>query len=106
MLAPIAVNREGKIFRMNSDLLACETAWTGRKQAYIPDRNARAHARRRKSGGRTDNEVRELLDERINDIDPRVVSKVRCAVKAFESTRTQRAHILMGESSPAFDGAF
>ena len=97
VLAPIAVNREGKIFRMNSDLLACETAsgLGASKLIYLTETRGLMRAAE-KAVAVPVNEVRELLDERINDIDPRVVSKVRCAVKALESTRTQRAHILDG----------
>ncbi len=97
VLTPMAVNREGKIFRINSDLLAADVAvglkatklifLTVTRGLMVGDEKAVAVPLE---------DVKSILDSRKELIDPRVFSKVKCAVRALESTKTQRAHILDG----------
>ena len=97
VLAPMAVNREGRIFRINSDLLAADVATglgatkliflTATRGLLVGDEKAVAVPL---------GDVKSLMESRIEAIDPRVVSKVQCAIRALESTKTQRAHILDG----------
>jgi len=97
VLSPVAVNREGRIFRMNSDLLASEVAaglgatkliyLTVTRGLMVGDETAVAVPLQ---------DVKKMMEERSGDIDPRVFSKVKYAIKALETTRTRRAHILDG----------
>ena len=91
VLAPMAVNREGRIFRINSDLLAADVATglgatkliflTATRGLLVGDEKAVAVPL---------GDVKSLMESRIETIDPRVVSKVQCAIRALESTKTQR----------------
>lgn len=97
VLTPTAVNREGKVFRINSDLLAADVAaglgatklifMTVTRGLMVGDEKAVAVPL---------GEAKELMESRREMIDPRVFSKVKCAIRALETTRTQRAHILDG----------
>ncbi len=97
VLGPIAVNRQGRIFRMNSDMLAAETAiglgatklifLTVTRGLMINDETAMAVPLEK---------VKDLMNTRQDALDSRVFSKVKSAIKALESANTRRAHILDG----------
>ena len=98
ILTPIAVNRLGRIFRVNSDLMAAEVAEGLRasKLIYLTSSSSILVD--------TDepkaiplNELRGMLETSPEKIRPELISKCRCALRALESTHTQRAHILDGE---------
>ena len=97
IISPMAVNAQGRLFRMNSDALAAEiaTGLSASKLIYMTvtrglmlgDERAVAFPLA---------EVKQILAERENLVDPRVLSKVKCAITALEAGRTPRAHILDG----------
>ncbi len=97
VMTPMAVNREGRVFRINSDLLAADVAvglgatklifLTATRGLMVGDEKAVAVPLE---------DAKSLMESRRELIDPRVFSKVKCAVRALESTKTQRAHILDG----------
>ncbi len=97
IISPMAVNAQGRIFRMNSDALAADIAiglgasklifMTETRGLMLGDERAVAFPLA---------EVKEIFEERKNLIDPRVCSKVECSIKALESGQTPRAHILDG----------
>lgn len=97
IFTPMAANRDGRIFRINSDLLASELAvgLNASKLIYITE-TCGLCVGSEKTVAVPINEVKEMLESRKNDIDPRVLSKVINAVKALGSSCTQRAHILDG----------
>ncbi|MBO6102632.1 MAG: amino-acid N-acetyltransferase [Opitutales bacterium] len=97
VISPIAVNRKGRLFRLNSDMLAAEisTALSASKLIYMTETKGLA------VGGETAvsiplNKAAEVLESRREKIDARVFDKVKYAVKALSSGRTPRAHILDG----------
>jgi len=97
ILSPIATARYGKIFRINSDLLAAETAaglgaskliyLTVTKGLSVDDGRAVAVPLEK---------LQDMLEKNMDKIDPRVLSKVRCAAKILDGAKTPRAHILDG----------
>ncbi len=97
VLSPMAVNREGRVFRMNSDLLAADAAsgLGATKLIYLTETRGLLL-----DGEKTLavplNDVSDMVEARKNLLDYRVFSKVKNAVRALESARTQRAHILDG----------
>lgn len=97
IIGPIAVNRQGRVFRMNSDMLAAEVAiglgatklifLTVTRGLMTGDESAVAVPL---------DKVKDILNTRRDALDHRVFSKVKSAIKALESARTRRAHILDG----------
>ncbi len=97
IISPMAVNAQGRLFRMNSDDLAAELAMglSASKLIYMTETRGLLLGAERAVAFPIA-EVKHILAERESLVDPRVLSKVKCAVKALESQRTPRAHILDG----------
>ncbi len=97
VLSPMAVNREGRVFRMNSDLLAADVAvgLGASKLIYLTETRGLL-VEGEKTLAVPLNDVSDIMQARKNLLDSRVFSKVTNAVRALESARTQRAHILDG----------
>lgn len=97
VLSPVAVNREGRIFRINSDLLAADvaTGLNATKLIFLTETSG-LKIGAEKALAVPLAEVSEMLEARRGMLDPRVFSKVSCSVRALESAKTQRAHILDG----------
>ncbi len=97
VIGPIAVDRQGRVFRMNSDMLAAELAiglgatklifLTVTRGLMTGDESAVAIPL---------DKVKDILKNKSDSIDHRVLSKVKSSIKALESTSTRRAHILDG----------
>lgn len=97
VITPMAVNSQGRLFRINSDSLAADIAiglgaskliyMTETRGLMLGDERAVAFPLA---------EVKQILRERGNLVDPRVLSKAKCSIKALEAGRTPRAHILDG----------
>lgn len=98
VLTPIAVNRRGRIFRINSDLLASEVAEGLRatKLIYLTSSASILVDNPHPKAFPVD-ELRELIEKNPQAVKPELMSKCRYALNALDSTRTQRAHILDGE---------
>ena len=97
VFSPLACDREGRLFRINSDLLAAELSigLNASKLIYITE-TCGLCVGSEKTVAVPIHEVRDMLESRKDDIDPRVLSKVVHSIKALESTCTRRAHILDG----------
>lgn len=97
IFSPMATRRDGRICRINSDLLAAELAVGLRasKLIFITE-TCGLCVGSEKTVAVPLREVKQMCESRKNDIDPRVFSKVVHAIRALESSRTQRAHILDG----------
>lgn len=98
VLTPIAVNRRGRIFRINSDSLAAEVAEGLRatKLIYLTSSSS-ILANNPHPKAFPVEELRELMVNSPKSIKPELFSKCRYSLKALDSTHTQRAHILDGE---------
>ena len=97
VLSPMAVNREGRIFRINSDLLAADVAsgLDATKLIFLTE----THGLLKEGENALAvplNDVEKIMQERKSLLDFRVPSKVQNAVRALQTGRTQRAHILDG----------
>lgn len=102
IISPIAVNRKGRVFRLNSDMLASETAsalhasklifMTVTKGLAVGNENAISIPL---------DKVAETLEKRKDSIDSRVFDKVKYAVKALSTGYPPRAHILDGREFAA-----
>lgn len=98
VVPPLAPDRNGKFYRINSDSLASDMAVGLRasKLVYLTlTRSVRAGGASRAEAANVA-EIKELLETKPSEFDSRVLSKVRCAVRALETACTQRAHILDG----------
>ncbi len=97
IFTPMATKRDGGICRINSDLLAAELSigLNASKLIYITE-TCGLCVGSEKTVAVPIHEVRDMLESRKDDIDPRVLSKVVHSIKALESTCTRRAHILDG----------
>ena len=97
VMSPMAVNSQGRLFRINSDSLAADMAtglgasklifMTETRGLMLGDERAVAFPLA---------DVKRILEERESLVDPRVLSKAKCAIRALEAGKTQRAHILDG----------
>ncbi len=97
VFSPMAVNRDGRIFRMNSDLLAADVAaGLGATKLIFLTETRGLLLDGEKTLAVPLNDVADIVKLREGQIDARVLSKVNNAVRALESTHTQRAHILDG----------
>lgn len=97
VISPIAGDREGRVFRMNSDFLAAELAAGLKASKLIFLTVTRGLAvGDEKTVAVPVNEAKSMLEKRKSEIDPRVLSKVEASVKALETSNTPRAHILDG----------
>jgi len=96
ILSPIAPDRNGKLLRINSDLLSAELAMGLRasKLIYLTETSGLAMNNENAIAVAL-NDLQSMLDQ--NGIDPRALSKAKYAAKALSSTFTQRAHILNGK---------
>ncbi|MBQ6535135.1 MAG: amino-acid N-acetyltransferase, partial [Opitutales bacterium] len=99
---PVAPDRGGEILRINSDLLAAEVAigLKATKLVFLTQTRGLLSGAQKALAVPLD-EVPEILRARGDGLDPRVASKVKQAVRALASERTQRAHILDGRDSAA-----
>ncbi len=97
IISPIAVNRKGKVFRLNSDELAAETASAlkASKLIYMTETKGLAVGNENAISIPL-NKAENTLKERASLLDARVFNKVKFAVKALRSNNTPRAHILDG----------
>lgn len=97
IISPMAVNAQGRLFRMNSDELAAEISigLSASKLIYMTETRGLMLGDERAVAFPLA-EVKQILAERENLVDPRVLSKVKCAIKALEANKTPRAHILDG----------
>ncbi len=97
IISPMAVNAQGRLFRMNSDDLAAEIAigLSASKLIYMTETRGLMLGDERAVAFPLA-EVKHILAEREALVDPRVLSKVKCAIKALEANKTPRAHILDG----------
>ncbi len=97
IISPMAVNAQGRLFRMNSDELAAEIAigLSASKLIYMTETRGLMLGDERAVAFPLA-EVKHILAERETLVDPRVLSKVKCAIKALEANKTPRAHILDG----------
>ncbi len=102
VISPIAVDRKGRAFRLNSDMLAADTACAlgASKLIYMTVTKGLAVGDERAVSIPLD-EVQEAVEKRRDAIDSRVFDKVKYAVKALSSGRTPRAHILDGREFAA-----
>lgn len=97
LVSPIAGDREGKIFRMNSDFLAAELAVGLKASKLIFLTVTRGLAvGDEKAVAVPVGQAKNMIEERKSEIDPRVLSKVEASVRALETSDTPRAHILDG----------
>lgn len=97
VISPVAVNSQGRLYRINSDSLAADMA-TGlgaSKLIYMTETRGLMLGDERAVAFPLD-DVKRILKERDPLVDPRVLSKVKCAITALEAGRTPRAHILDG----------
>lgn len=95
VIPPLAPDRNGKFFRINSDSLSSDIAvgLGASKLIYLTlTRSIRKGSQKPEAVDMA--QIKEL--EQDDNIDSLVVEKVKSAVKALETTRTQRAHILDG----------
>ena len=97
VMSPMAVNRDGRIFRINSDLLASDVAsgLDATKLIFLTETRGLL-SNDEKALAVPLNDVEKIMREREALLDFRVPSKVQNAVKALQTGRTQRAHILDG----------
>ena len=97
IISPIAVNRKGEIFRLNSDMLAAEIAGAlgASKLIYMTVTKGLAVGDEGAISVPLD-KIQETLENRKNTIDSRVFDKIKYAVKVLSSGKTPRAHILDG----------
>lgn len=102
IISPIAVNRKGKVFRLNSDELAAETAIAlkASKLIYMTETKGLA-VENEKAVSIPLDKAEETFELRKNKLDTRVFDKVKFAVKALRSGNTPRAHILDGREFAA-----
>ncbi len=102
IISPIAVNRRGKVFRLNSDRLAAETASAlkASKLIFMTVTKGLAVGNENAISVPLD-KVAELLENRKDEIDSRVFDKVKYSVKALSTGYPPRAHILDGREFAA-----
>ena len=102
IISPIAVNRKGKAFRLNSDELAAETAMVlkASKLIYMTETKGLAIGDEQAISIPLD-KAEEVFENRKSSLDPRVFDKVKFAMKALRSGNTPRAHILDGREFAA-----
>ncbi|MBS1485737.1 MAG: amino-acid N-acetyltransferase, partial [Opitutales bacterium] len=95
IISPIAVNRRGKVFRLNSDMLAADTASAlkASKLIFMTVTKGLAVGNENAISVPLD-KVAELLENRKDEIDSRVFDKVKYSVKAISTGYPPRAHIL------------
>ncbi len=97
VFSPIATGRDGRIFRINSDLLAAELAagLHATKLIYLTETSGLSV-----DGGKPVaipvDKLQEMISSNRDKIDPRVFSKVNCAAKILDPAKTPRAHVLDG----------
>ena len=97
VFSPIAVNREGRVFRINSDLLAADlAAGLGATKLIFLTVTRGFMVGGEKALAVPVEKVGKILEERRDMLDPRVFSKAKYSVRALESQNTRRAHILDG----------
>ena len=97
IISPIAVNRKGDVFRLNSDMLAAEIASAigASKLIYMTVTKGLSVGGEGAVSVPLD-KVQEAVEKRRDSIDPRVFDKVKYAVRALSTGRPARAHILDG----------
>ena len=102
IISPIAVNRKGKAFRLNSDELAAETAMVlkASKLIYMTETKGLAIGEEQAVSIPLD-KAEEVFESRKSLLDTRVYDKVKFAMKALRSGNTPRAHILDGREFAA-----
>ena len=102
IISPIAVNRKGKAFRLNSDELAAETAMVlkASKLIYMTETKGLAVGDEQAISIPLE-KAEEVFENRKASLDPRVFDKVKFAMKALRSGNTPRAHILDGREFAA-----
>ena len=97
VFSPLACDREGRLFRINSDLLAAEIASGLKASKLIFLTETRGLAIESETAVAVPiSEAKRTLENRRGEIDPRVVSKVEASIRALETSNTPRAHILDG----------
>ncbi len=97
VFSPIATGRDGRIFRINSDLLAAELAsgLHASKLIYLTETSGLSIDDGRPVAIPVD-KLQEMIATNRDRIDPRVFSKANCAAKILDPSKTPRAHILDG----------
>ena len=97
VLSPCAADRNGKVFRIDSDLLAAKLAsGLGATKLIFLTETRGLMTGREKALAIPVGAVDKIVAERRAEVDPRVLSKVNSALEALDGARTQRAHILDG----------
>ncbi len=99
VLSPIATGKDGRLFRINSDLLASELAQglNASKLIYLTVTKGLAIDSDKAVAIPAD-KLQVLIDKNVDRIDTRVLSKAKCALKLLNSSNTPRAHILDGRT--------
>ena len=97
VLSPVAVNRRGRVFRLNSDALASEVAdgLRATKLIYLTSSSSILADNPHPKAFPVE-ELRGIAENSPESIKPELLSKCRCALKALDGAHTRRAHILDG----------
>lgn len=97
VLSPVAVNRRGRVFRLNSDALASEVAdgLRATKLIYLTSSSSILADNPHPKAFPVE-ELRGIAENSPESIKPEFLSKCRCALKALDGAHTRRAHILDG----------
>lgn len=99
IISPIALDRQSRMLRMNSDVLSSELAvgLNASKLIYVGATNALENEEEQAVAIEL-NSLQAIIKERAGEIDERLLSKLKYASQALASTKTNRAHILNGMS--------